>query len=91
MNPLKKLIASKVVSSVLSGFSTSDKKTTILGVIAAALLASKIDISKLIELDPNELANAAGVLVLALHGFYTNKGVSPDVRSFLKGEEINTK
>ena len=86
MNALKKLLVSKILSNVLDKF-TADHKVTVLGVLAAALLGSKIDFGKLLEADPTEISNAATAVIMALIGFYSNKGVNSDVKSFLKGEE----
>jgi hypothetical protein len=50
-----------------------DTQTTVLGVIAAALISEKLDWGKLLSGDPDQVGTAIGVLVVALFGFITNR------------------
>lgn len=49
-----------------------DTQTTILGVLAAALLSEKLDWGKLIAGDSDQIGIAIGVVVVALFGYITN-------------------
>lgn len=51
----------------------NDRKTTILGLVAAALLASQINWKLLVQGDGTAIGTAVGVVVAALIGYYTNK------------------
>jgi len=51
----------------------NDRKTTVLGIVAAALLAAQLDWSRLVAGDAGEIGRAAGVAVAALFGYLTNK------------------
>jgi hypothetical protein len=51
----------------------NDKKTTLLGIAAGALVASQLDWGKLIQADGAECGKAAGAVVAVLIGYYTNK------------------
>lgn len=55
----------------------NDRKTTLLGIAAAALIGSQIDWSKLVNGDATALGQAAGAIVAALIGYYTNKPDKP--------------
>lgn len=57
--------------------SSNDTKTTVLGVVAAAVLASEIDYGKLLNGDGGEIGKVVGVVVVALIGYYTNKHPKP--------------
>jgi hypothetical protein len=72
MNFFKKLIAAKFIESTLGKLS-HDSKTTILGVLAGALLAGNVDFGKLITGDVGEISKAVASLVVAAFGYYTNK------------------
>ena len=51
----------------------NDGKTTFLGVAGAALMAASINWAKLFAGDSGEIGKAAGALVVAALGYYTNK------------------
>jgi hypothetical protein len=51
----------------------NDTKTTVLGLVAAGLLAGQIDWGKLLNGDSAEIGRAVGCVVTALLGYYTNK------------------
>ena len=53
--------------------SDNDTKTTVLGLAAGALLAGQIDFGKLMAGDSGEIGKAAGCVVAAAIGYYTNK------------------
>lgn len=77
MNFLKKLALTQVIKNVLSKVS-ADHKTTVVGVLGSALLAANIDYGKLIEGDTPQVTNAVTAVVLALIGYFTNKGDKSD-------------
>ena len=77
MNFLKKLIGVQVIKNVLSKLS-ADHKTTLVGVLGAALLTANIDFGKLLEGDSAQITNAVTAVVLALIGYFTNKGGKED-------------
>ena len=52
---------------------TNDKKTTVLGVILATLIATKIDYTLLAAGDLSQIGMAVGALVTAVLGFYINR------------------
>ena len=52
---------------------TNDNKTTVLGILGAALLAARLDWAALLKGDAAQLGLAVGVGVTALLGYYTNK------------------
>lgn len=60
-------------SFVRSIAKSNDAKTTVLGLVAAALLAAGLDWGKLINGDSTEIGKVAGAAVVALLGYYTNK------------------
>lgn len=51
----------------------NDGKTSILGVVLAAIIALNVDFSKVFHLDPAECGKVAGAVLTAVLGFYTNK------------------
>jgi hypothetical protein len=59
--------------SILKSIASNDKKTTVLGIVAGALLAAQIDFGALINGDSTAIGQAAGVVVATLIGYYTNK------------------
>jgi hypothetical protein len=52
---------------------TNNTKATVLGLIAAALIGTKIDWSLLLHGDPGQIGTAFGVVVAAVIGYYTNR------------------
>jgi hypothetical protein len=60
-------------AKALVGKISNDNKTTILGVVAAALLATKLDWGLLLKGDSAQVGTAVGVVITALLGYYTNK------------------
>lgn len=56
----------------------NDTKTTVLGVVGGAVLASQIDWAKLFQHDPGQIGLLIGTIVATAFGYYTNKsgGVS---------------
>lgn len=57
----------------LLGKVSNDNKTTILGVLAGALLVAQVNWTLLLKGDSTQIGYAAGALVTALLGYYTNK------------------
>lgn len=70
VNSIKANIVKTFVQNVAK---SNDHKTTLLGAVAAGVLATQIDFSKLMLGDKTELSKAVGAVVLALLGYYTNK------------------
>lgn len=58
---------------------SNDTKATVLGLVAAAILASGVDWGKAIQGDSTELGKVAGAVVTALLGHYINKPDKPKV------------
>jgi hypothetical protein len=56
---------------------SNDTKTTVLGIAAAGLLAANLDWGRLFHGDSVQLGQAAGALVAAAIGYYTNKPDTP--------------
>jgi len=64
----------RIIRSFLGGLANSnDTRTTVLGIVAAALLAAQLDWGKLLHGDPDQIGLAAGAVVAALFGYLTNK------------------
>jgi len=57
----------------------NDKKTTVLGVVLAGLIGSKVDWTKLAEGDLSQIGMLAGAIVTALLGFLINRKDKPKV------------
>jgi len=55
----------------------NNSKTTLLGFVAAALLAANVEWSKLFAGEPAEIGQAAAVLIAALWGWFTNRPEKP--------------
>jgi hypothetical protein len=51
----------------------NDRKTSVLGVLLAAIIAGNVDYSAVFHLDPAECGKLAAAIVTALLGWYTNK------------------
>lgn len=67
-------IKARIVRSFLSSLAKSnDTRTTILGIVAASLIAAQLDWGKLLQGDPDQIGMAAGAAVAALFGYWTNK------------------
>ena len=52
---------------------SNDRKTTLLGAIMAALLASTVDWQKVFMGQWDEIAKALGIIVVAVFSYYVNK------------------
>jgi len=52
---------------------TNNGRTTVLGVVAAGLLAEKIDWGLLMAGDANQIGQAVGAMVVGLLGYLTNR------------------
>lgn len=55
----------------------NDKKTSVLGVILAAIIALNVDYSAVFRLDPTEIGKLAGAVLTAVLGYYVNRGDKP--------------
>lgn len=51
----------------------NDAKTTVIGIIAAGILAAGVDWGKLFAGDSNEVGKVAGAVIAILFSYYTNK------------------
>jgi hypothetical protein len=71
---MKARIIRAFVSSIAK---SNDTRTTIMGIVAAALIAVQLDWAALLRGDPDQIGMAAGAVVAALWGYWTNK---PDRR-----------
>lgn len=67
---VKAAFAKSMVSKLAND---NDTKTTILGLAASAVITSQIDFGKLLSGDSTEIGKAAGAVIAALIGYYTNK------------------
>jgi hypothetical protein len=56
---------------------SNDDKASILGIVAGALVATKLDWGLLLKGDTAQMGTAAGAVIVAVIGFYTNR---PDKR-----------
>ncbi len=70
LDNIKGSIAKGFVSKIAND---NDTKTTVLGFALSGLLTANIDFGKLFAKDPTELGKAAGALLVAGLGYYTNK------------------
>lgn len=71
---IKDSLEGSIIGKVLKNLSASEPVTTLLGAVLAGLVASKIDYGKLLQKDPDQIANAVSVVVVTLLGYYTNHG-----------------
>ena len=55
----------------------NNSKTSVLGFLAAALLAANVEWSEVFAGEPAEIGQAAGVLIAALWGWFTNRPEKP--------------
>ena len=69
----------------------TDRLTTVLGVLLGALIAANVDLSKLFARDKGEMAKAAGALLIAAHGWATNKASKSDPDPESNGSTIPEK
>jgi len=51
----------------------TDKLTTLTGILLGALIAASIDYGKMLGGDTAEIGKAIGAVVIAAHGWLTNK------------------
>jgi len=79
---LRSWIVNREVRSWLKGrykTMSNDKKTTVLGVILAALIAANIDYGSALLGNLVEISKAAGVVLVAVGGFLVNR---PDRKEY---------
>jgi hypothetical protein len=55
----------------------NDGKTSILGVILAAIIALNVEYGKVFQLDPAECGKLAGAIITAILGYLVNKPDAP--------------
>lgn len=71
---LSTAIKGTIIEKVIKNLAASEPITTILGAILAAVIASKINWSLLLQGDSTQIASLVSVLVTALLGYFTNHG-----------------
>ena len=71
---LKALFAKSFLKKLAGDNNT---RTSVLGFLAAALLAANVEWSKLFAGEPGEIGQAAAVLIAALWGWFTNRPEKP--------------
>ena len=69
---LPNAIKGDIVRKVVQNLSDSEPKTTFLGFLLAALVATKVDYGKLLAGDSTQIASAISAVVIAALGYYTN-------------------
>lgn len=65
-------IKGSILGSAIKKVADSGPRTTVLGFVAAAILADKIDYGKLFDGDPRQIGNLVGAVIVALFGYFTN-------------------
>jgi formate/nitrite transporter FocA (FNT family) len=70
---LSSSIKGMMLKSFINKLASNDNKVTILSMVASTIIAAKVDYGKLVNLDPNEVGNMVGAIVIAVLGYYTNK------------------
>jgi len=67
-------VKARIIKAFISSIARSnDTRTTIMGIVAAALIAAQLDWTALLKGDPDQIGMAAGAVVAALWGYWTNK------------------
>jgi uncharacterized protein YacL len=69
---LKTGVEGDIISKVLKNLAASEPITTILGAVLAAVVASKINYSLLLQGDSTQIASVITAIITALLGYYTN-------------------
>jgi hypothetical protein len=88
-NPITSIKAS-IFERFLKNLAKSEPRTTIAGFVLAAVVASNVDYSALLHKDPQQIANLASAVVVAVIGYYTNHAdlVKPKADSMQKMGEL---
>lgn len=81
MKFIKGMFAKSMIKSLAK---SNNGRTTILGFMAAALLAQQIDWGLALSGDSQQLGTAAGAIIAALIGYLTNR---PDKAEPIKAED----
>jgi hypothetical protein len=67
-------VKARIIKAFVGSIAKSnDTRTTIMGIVAAALIAAQLDWTALLKGDPDQIGMAAGAVVAALWGYWTNK------------------
>lgn len=75
MNFVKRAFAGKAISNTVKDVAKSpDHQATAVGAIGAGLIAANIDYGKLLQGDSTEIGKAVGATVLAVVGYFFNRG-----------------
>ena len=69
---IKTSLEGTIIGKVIQNIAASEPVTTLLGFVLAAVVGSKIDYGKLLNEDPNQIANLISAVVIAVMGYYTN-------------------
>jgi hypothetical protein len=74
-------VKARIIKAFIGSIARSnDTRTTIMGIIAAALIAAQLDWTALLRGDPDQIGLAAGAIVAALWGYWTNKPDAKETR-----------
>jgi hypothetical protein len=65
-------VKGKVIQIVLDKLSASEPRTTLAGAALAAVIATKVDYSKVLQGDPTQLGNLIAAVLVAVIGYFTN-------------------
>jgi len=67
-------VKARIIRAFINSIARSnDTRTTIMGIVAAGLIAAQLDWTALLKGDPDQIGLAAGAVVAALWGYWTNK------------------
>ena len=71
---IKDSLEGSIIGKVLKNLQASEPVTTLLGFVLAGIVAAKVDYGKLLNKDPDQIANLVSAVVIAVMGYYTNHG-----------------
>jgi len=72
-------VKARIIRAFINSIARSnDTRTTIMGIVAAGLIAAQLDWTALLKGDPDQIGLAAGAVVAALWGYWTNKPDRPE-------------
>lgn len=75
-------VKARIIKAFIGSIARSnDTRTTIMGIVAAGLIAAQLDWTALLKGDPDQIGLAAGAVVAALWGYWTNKPDRPHKKS----------
>lgn len=65
-------VKGNILKVVVDKVAKSEPRTTVLGFMLSAVVASQIDYNKLLQGDTTQIGNLVATLVIAVLGYYTN-------------------